>query len=99
VRGFEWDALRVGDPVLVHDDLSTLEDFPLCGGTVATVDGLSRPHGVSIRLTVATSPARAIVRPLPMQVHRDPRDPAEPCWRCQWETRVMVETTTKRETA
>jgi len=99
VRGFEWDALRVGDPVLVHDDLSTIEDFPLFGGTVATVDGLSRPHGVSIRLTAATSPARSIVRPLPMQVHPDPRDPAEPCWRCQWKPRVMVEPTTRRETS
>jgi hypothetical protein len=99
VTGFEWDALRVGDPVLVHDDLSTVGDFPLCGGTGATLDGLSRPHGVSIRLTAATSPARAIVRPLPMRVHHDPHHPAEPCWRCQWETPVMVAATTRRETS
>jgi hypothetical protein len=48
-------------------------------------------------VSVVTAPyaVTAIVRPLRMQVHRDPRDPSEPCWRCDWENRVMVD----RETA
>lgn len=95
MRALEWDALRVGDRVLVHDDLATVEDFPLCGGVVATVGGMTRPHGVGISVVTAPYAVTAIVRPLRMQVHRDPPDPSEPCWRCEWENRVMVD----RETA
>jgi hypothetical protein len=85
--GFEWNALREGDRVLVHDDLSTVEDFPLCSGVVATVDGMAQPHSVGIRVATAPNGATIIVRPLRMQVHFDPRDPSEPCWRCDWEKR------------
>jgi hypothetical protein len=87
VRALEWDTLRVGDRVLVHDDLSTVEDFPLCGGVVATVDGMTRPHRVGINVATVSKAATVVVRPLRMQVHRDPRDPSEPCWRCDWEKR------------
>jgi hypothetical protein len=70
---------------LVHDDLSTVDDFPLHPGVVATVDAMTRSHAVGIRVATASGAATAILRPLRMQVHRDPRDPSEPCWRCDWE--------------
>jgi hypothetical protein len=87
VTGFEWNTLRVGDRVLIHDDLSAAEDFPLHPGVVAAVDGMTWSHDVGIRLANASGATATMLRPLRMQVHRDPRDPSEPCWRCDWEKR------------
>ena len=87
MTGLEWDGLRIGDRVLVHDDLSTVDDFPLHPGVVATVNRTTRSHAVGIRVATASGAATPILRPLRMQVHRDPHDPSEPCWRCDWEKR------------
>jgi hypothetical protein len=70
--------------VLVHDDLSTVDDFPLYPGIVATVDRTTRSHAVGIRVTTFSGAATPILQLLRMQVHRDPRDPSESCWRCDW---------------
>lgn len=87
MTGLQWDRLRVGDRVLVHDDGSTVDDFPLHPGVVATVNGTTRSHAVGIRVASASGAATPILRPLSMQVHRDPHDPSEPFWRCDWEKR------------
>jgi hypothetical protein len=84
VTASEWDRLRVGDRVLVHDDLSTADDFPLYPGVVATVDGTTRSHAVGIRVATISGATAPILRLLRMQVHRDPPDPSECCWRCDW---------------
>jgi hypothetical protein len=87
VTAVEWDGLRIGDRVLVHDDLSTLDDFPLHPGVVATVNRTTRSHAVGIRVATASGAATVILRPLRMQVHRDPHDPSDLCWRCDWKKR------------
>lgn len=79
---FEWDALRSGDRVLVHDD----EDLggPLLAGVVALVDGGRRGRGssdVGVRTTERDGTDR-MRRPTRFSTHLDPADPRERCWRC-----------------
>jgi hypothetical protein len=69
--------------VLVHDDLS-IDDFPLYPGVVATVDRTTRSHAVGIRVATSSGAATPILRLLRTQVHRDPLDTSECCWRCDW---------------
>ena len=72
-----WNALRVGDQVLVHndDELST----PLAEGTIKIVQ--TRPDGwnhLAIRLTGSTG---HVIRPRGGACHLLPLRP-EDCWRC-----------------
>jgi hypothetical protein len=90
VNTSEWDGLRVGDRVLVHDDLSTGEDFPLYSGVVVTVDRTTRSHAVGIRVADICGAETPVLRLLRTQVHRDPCDRSEPCWRCDWAKRKRV---------
>jgi hypothetical protein len=76
---FDWDVLRVGDRVLVHD--ADNADRAMVSGVVAMVNTRRGSNGVSIRVGSTTGgviPGRAR-----LAVHLDPRDPTEPCWRCQ----------------
>lgn len=76
MRAFEWNALRVGDRVLVH--VKEGDAFPLAGGTVAAVDVRRGDNGVGVRL-VADGP---VTRPARLATHLEPfRDDAD-CWRC-----------------
>lgn len=80
---FEWNALRAGDNVLVHDP--TAADMTLVNGVVAMIEaGVARKgaNGVGIRLAAGAEPSR-ILWPSHLAVHHDPHDPTEPCWRCQ----------------
>jgi hypothetical protein len=75
---FQWNALRVGDRVMVHDDLDPSLDMHV--GTVRLVQ--TRPlqaNEIAIRLA---DPASGIVSPRRHAVHLLPIDPAAPCWRC-----------------
>lgn len=78
---FEWDALRVGDRVLLHDD----DDVggPLLRGTVAMVDrGRGRGGSdVGVRTTEADGTLR-MRRPPRLATHLDPLDETTGCWRC-----------------
>lgn len=72
-----WNAMRVGDEVLVHDD----DDLtaPLALGTITILQ--SRPGGwndLAIRLTGATG---AVIRPRGGACHLLPLN-SEDCWRC-----------------
>lgn len=78
---FEWNALRTGDHVLVHDPRTA--EMTLTEGVVASVDAHKGTNGVGIRVGDNNSSATAVVWPSYLAVHRDPRDPTEPCWRCQ----------------
>ena len=75
---FQWNALRVGDRVMVHDDRDPV--FELHEGAVRIVQ--TRQPGaneVGVRLD---DPASGIVRPRRHAVHLLPTDRRFPCWRC-----------------
>jgi hypothetical protein len=75
---FQWNALRVTDRVMVHDDLAPL--LELRTGSVELVQ--TRQPGaneIAIRLDDPTS---AIVLPRRHAVHLLPIDPDLDCWRC-----------------
>jgi hypothetical protein len=80
VLRFEWNALRIGHKVLLHDWASA--DFTLTPGVVASVDTQKGLNRVGIRLP-ASNGERMILWPSSHAVHRDPLDLAEPCWQCQ----------------
>ncbi len=76
----EWNALRVGDKVLVHDPGDS--SMRLVPGTVALVQSVSGPNDVGIRMGPEIG-RQAVLRPSRLSVHLDPRDPDEECWRCE----------------
>ena len=76
----DWNALRSGDNVLVHDPRSP--EMALTTGVVVVFDRLKRTNGVGIRLA-AKDGQDLVLWPSRLVVHPDPRDPTEPCWRCQ----------------
>ena len=74
----EWNSLRTGDRVLVHD-----ADDPhlrLLAGVVATVLETSGANEVSIK--VSTPVGVRLVKPQRLSVHPDPVDFDGQCWRC-----------------
>jgi hypothetical protein len=73
----EWNALRVGDRVVVHDP--TGGDI-LVQGSVAMVDMRRGSNGVGIRIARAGA-SRRIIWPGRLAVHRD-HGSEETCWRC-----------------
>jgi hypothetical protein len=78
VLKFEWNGLRPGDRVLVHDALTS--DLALAPGVVTRIERRRLVNGVGIRV------AAGILWPTYPAVHGDPHDPddpIEPCWRCQ----------------
>ena len=74
---FQWNALRRGDRVLVHDVADA--DLALRAGVVTLVDVRPSGHDVGIRLT---SGASDVVRPGRFAVHFDPVGAGDDCWRC-----------------
>lgn len=77
---FQWNALRTGDKVLVHDPRSPT--LALTPGAVDSLETRKGANGVGIRVA-GEGPKGAILWPSYLAVHSDPRDVAEPCWRCQ----------------
>lgn len=75
----EWNALRPGDRVVVHDDDAT--GFPLCDGVVAVVQPTRGASDVAVRIERDGS-GSAVVRPRRLAVHLAPIDPMRWCWRC-----------------
>jgi hypothetical protein len=80
VLKFEWNALRPGDRVVVHDPRAN--EMTLTDGVVTGVDIMKGVNGVGIRVG-ADRGETAVLWPSHLVVHRDPPDPTEPCWRCQ----------------
>lgn len=76
---FEWNALRNGTQVVVHDDGDRAE--PLDPGVVSMVQ--TGPGNNDVAIAVLRAGVRAVVRPSRHAVHLMPIDPAEPCWRCE----------------
>ena len=76
---FQWNALRKGDRVFVHE--ASESDLALRAGVVTLVDVRSFGHDVGICLGAGT-PGALVVRPGRFAVHLDPIDPSDECWRC-----------------
>jgi hypothetical protein len=76
---FEWDVLRVGDRVQLHD--LDKADMALIPGVVSMVQSRKGPNGVGIH--VGSAAAGTVLWPARLAVHLDPRDLTEPCWRCE----------------
>ena len=75
---FQWNALRVGDRVMVHDDLDP--SFQLRTGSVALVQ--TRQPGTNEIAVRLDEPASGIVLPRRHAVHLLPVDRSLACWRC-----------------
>jgi hypothetical protein len=76
---FEWNALRVGNKVLMHDPRDV--GMRLLGGVVTMVATVAGSNEVAIRVAPNGETAQ-VLRPRRLTVHLDPRDLSEPCWRC-----------------
>jgi hypothetical protein len=75
---FQWDALRRGDTVFVHD--ASDADLGLRAGVVTLVDVRPFGHDVGIRLATGI-PTAPDVRPGRLAVHIAAVDDHD-CWRC-----------------
>ncbi len=75
----EWNALRVGQHVLVHAE--DMAGMPLVPGKVTTVTPTGRSNEVSIRITPEGGPSR-VVSPRRPLVHPEHLSLDEHCWRC-----------------
>jgi hypothetical protein len=93
MRRLEWNALRVGDKVVVHD--SSDRAMRLLPGTVALVETVSGPNDIAVRVA-PTGELPSVLRPSRLEVHLDPFDATERCWRCDI---IVAETRLRREAA
>ena len=75
----QWNALQVGDRVLVHDDADI--SLRLQPGIVAMVQTAHGSNDLGVRVTRRSGEV-GVVRPSRLSVHLDPRDATEDCWRC-----------------
>ena len=78
---FQWDSLRRGDHLLVHDVRST--NLALRPAVVELVDSSGRRRDVAVRYTDGPDAGR-VVRPGRFASHPDPLADADvaACWRC-----------------
>lgn len=74
---FQWNALRVGDHVSVHDDLDP--GLGLHDGIVAIVE--SQRGGSSV-VGIRDCATGVVRRPRRHAVHLCPIDARQECWRC-----------------
>lgn len=74
----EWNALRAGDAVLMHDLRHA--SSALVPGRVVTVDMHRDSNGVGIRVPMAGGPQ--ILWPSRLAVHSDAPFSADACWQC-----------------
>jgi hypothetical protein len=81
VHRFEWNALRVGDEVLVHDQSTAA--MALVPGVVTAFNTLKGSNSVGIRIAAPEGDGAVIICPPRQAVHLSPFYPPEPCWRCQ----------------
>jgi hypothetical protein len=75
----EWNALRVGDKVLVHHPTDV--EMPLLPGTVAIVETAHGANSIGVRVG-PDSDHTSVLRPARLAVHADPAESTEECWRC-----------------
>jgi len=81
---FQWNALRTGDRVMVHDD--TAPGLDTSDGVVAIVEsrrGFDNDVGIRLDST------GMVVRPRRHAVHQLPNDRRFTCWRCDVITKLQ----------
>ena len=76
----QWNALRVGHHVLVHDE--TKPGLPLVPGRITMVRAASGSNDVAIRIPSTRGPS-VVVHPHRLAVHLEDLDPEAHCWRCE----------------
>ena len=78
---FQWDSLRRGDHILVHD--RGAPDLGLRPAIVALVDSTGPRRDVAVRYTDGPDAGR-LVRPGRFAIHHAPLTDADiaACWRC-----------------
>ena len=76
----EWNALQVGDAVLIHDGVA--DGAPLLAASVAEVDASQVPHSVGLRMTEPVPHGGGIAWPSRLRVHQVPRRSA--ALQCRW---------------
>jgi hypothetical protein len=74
----QWNALRVGDPVLLHDD-HDLYSAPLVNGVVAIVQTRPDTNDIAIRVPGSVG----VINPRRSAVHLIEIGPRDICWRCE----------------
>jgi hypothetical protein len=79
---FQWDSLRRGDRVLVHDP--TTPHRGLRAGVVVLVDETGPRRDVAVRYTDGADTG-LVVRPSRFATHSVPLTDAAECWRCAGE--------------
>jgi hypothetical protein len=77
----EWNALRVGDAVVMHDP--TGADLELLAGTVVMVQTKRSKRGANgVGVRVGPDRDHRVLWPSSLTTHADPPDPTDDCWRC-----------------
>jgi hypothetical protein len=76
---FQWNALRAGDRVMVHDDANARS--PLLEGVVEMVQTKAGNNDIGVRVA-RSGGEHPVLRPSRLGVHLAPFDQAEECWRC-----------------
>lgn len=77
---FQWDALRRGDHILVHD--VDRPDLGLRPAEVVMVDSARRGNDLAVRYTDGVDVGH-VVRPGRFASHFDPLSDEAACWRCE----------------
>ena len=85
---FQWNSLKVGDRVMVHDDRDP--GLALHDGVVALIQ--SRPHGVNDVAIRVKGHDPSVLRPRHHAVHLVPFDNRSTCWRCTAISAASVDT-------
>jgi hypothetical protein len=80
VLSFEWNGLRTGDHVLVHD--SRTAEMNLTDGVVTNVDTHRGANRVGVRVA-GYSGGTTVLWPSHLVVHRESGKSSEACWRCE----------------
>jgi len=77
---FQWDSLRRGDRLLVHD--AATPHLGLRPAEVVCLDTTPTGYDVGVRYTDGAD-AGTVVRPGRFAVHFDPISDESACWRCE----------------
>lgn len=80
MQRFQWNALRLGDHVAIHDDQA--DAYELMDGEVVIVQPAVRTNDIAFRVRPHAATASVVVRPRRHAVHLLPVDADEDCWRC-----------------
>lgn len=75
----QWNALRVGHHVLVHDEGDAGQ--PLLRGRVTAVQTAPGSNDIAIRVPSTRGSSR-VIHPNRLAVHLDEFEPEARCWRC-----------------